>query len=126
MRHNNPIHIWFTLALFLLASVPAHAAHLHKEAEYRDAWCMGQTEVKLSDGSRADCVTTHYAIEIDFAQKWAEGVGQALHYARLTEKQPALLLIIEKESDWRFFKRALPTAQKHNIRMWYITPRRLK
>lgn len=123
MCPHHTIYCWLAVILF---ATTAHAAHLHKEAEYRDAWCMGQTEVKLSDGSRADCVTTHYAIEIDFAQKWAEGVGQALHYARLTEKQPALLLIIEKESDWRFFKRALPTAQKHNIRMWYITPRRLK
>lgn len=126
MRLNNSINCWLTLILLVLPPSISYAADLHKEAEYRDAWCIGQTEVKLSDGTRADCVTTNYVVEVDFAQKWAEGIGQALHYARLTGKQPAILLIIEKESDWRFFKRALPTAQKHNIRMWYITPRRLK
>lgn len=110
----------------LMISTTAHAAHLHKEAEYRDAWCMGQTEVTLSDGTRADCVTTNYAIEVDFARKWAEGVGQTLHYAWLTGKKPALLLIVEKETDWKYYNRVLPTAQKHNIRLWYITPRRLK
>lgn len=126
MRLNNSINCWLTLILLVVLPARSYASHLHKEAEYRDAWCIGQTEVKMEDGTRADCVTTNYAVEVDFAQKWAEGIGQSLHYARLTGKQPAILLIIEKQTDWRFFKRALPTAQKHNIRMWYITPRRLK
>ena len=109
----------------LMIATTAHSANLHKEAEYRDAWCMGQTEVTLSDGTRADCVTTNYAIEVDFARKWAEGIGQALHYALLTGKKPAVLLIIEKESDWRYFNRALPTTKNNNISLWYITPERL-
>jgi len=110
--------------IFLIT--PAHAGRLHKEAAYRDAWCIGQTEVKLEDGTRGDCITTNYAVEVEFAQKWAEGIGQSLHYARLTGKKPAILMIIEKETDWRYYKRALPTARKHNIRIWYITPKRLK
>lgn len=113
------------VCLTLATIATSHSAHLHKESEYRDAWCIGQTEVKLEDGTRADCITTNYAVEVDFAQKWAEGVGQALHYARITGKKPAILLIMEKETDWRFYKRMLPTAQKHDIRVWYITPRRI-
>ncbi len=116
----------FNIVCAIFVSVSAHASRLHKESDYRDAWCMGQTEVRLDDGTRADCITTNYAVEVDFAHKWAEGIGQSLHYARLTGKNPAVLLIVESEKDWCFYHRALPTARKHNIKLWYITPRRLQ
>jgi hypothetical protein len=108
----------------LLISV-AIATHVFPESSYRDAWCLGETEVRLGNGNRADCVTTNYAIEVEFAKKYHEGVGQALDYAQQTGKAPAILMIIEKESDWKYWDRLKPLAQKHNIRMWYITPRRL-
>lgn len=108
------------VSLLLINAV--HAAHLHKEAEYRDAWCQGETETILSDGTRADCITDQYAIEIDFAKKWSEGIGQALHYARLTGKTPGLALIIETEKDWKHFNRARKTAKKHGIKLWPIKP----
>lgn len=102
------------------------AAHLHPESAYRDAWCMGETEVIMSNGNRADCVTTNYAVEVEFAKKYHEGVGQALDYAQQTGKNPAILLIIETEKDWRYYKKLKPLAEKHNIRLWYITPKRLQ
>ena len=36
-----------------------------------------------------------YAVEFDFAEKWAEAVGQALYYALKTGKKPAVVLIME-------------------------------
>lgn len=101
------------------------AASLHPEAAYRDAWCMGETEVQLPSGSRADCLTTNYAVEVERAPKWHEAVGQALDYAQQTGKKPAILMIIERERDWKYWNRLKPLAHTHNIRMWYITPRRL-
>jgi hypothetical protein len=44
-------------------------------------------------------VTEKYAAEVDFARKWAEGLGQALRYARLTGKRGALVLICGSYSD---------------------------
>jgi len=115
------------LALITMAfAQSAHAAHLHPESAYRDAWCMGETEVRMPNGNRADCITTNYAVEVEFAKKYHEGVGQALDYARQTGKQPAILLIIENDKDWRYYNKLKPLARKHDIRLWYITPRRLK
>ena len=112
--------------VFLLFLSTAHAAHLHKEKEYQQAWCQGEMEVRMPDGTRADCVTKNYAIEIDFAPKWAEALGQALHYADQTGKQPAILLIIERDKDWRYYNRLKRTARKQGVKVWYITPKSIK
>lgn len=109
----------FFVSLFL-------AGHLHSEAAYRDAWCIGVTEVRLANGNRADCVTTNYAVEVEFARKYHEGVGQALDYAQQTGKIPAILLIIETEKDWNYYNKLKPLAEEHYIRLWYITPKQLQ
>ncbi len=112
-----------SLVTFIIST--AIAASHHPEAAYRDAWCIGETEVRLANGSRADCLTTNYAVEVERAPKWHEAVGQSLDYSQQTGKKPAILMVIERESDWRYWDKLKPLAQKHHIRMWYITPRRL-
>jgi hypothetical protein len=75
--------------------------HNTPESTYRDEWCAlhnGITEVKYSR-ARIDCVTPNYAVEVEFASKWEEAIGQSLYYSTLVHKQPAIYLIIEKESD---------------------------
>lgn len=47
----------------------------------------------LQDGTRCDCITATHAIEFDFAHKWAEAIGQSLHYAGLTGKRAGIVLI---------------------------------
>jgi len=116
------ILIGLPVLLVFTATLPAQAGHLHKEAAYRDAWCKGRTEVTLHDGSRVDCLTENYAVEFDFAPKAFEALGQAIHYARASGTDPAIVLIIEQESDWRFYKRVRRTAAKRGVKLWYITP----
>ena len=90
---------------FIIIALPVQAAHLHKEKDYQEVWCKqagGITEYVLDDGARVDCLTDEYAIEFDFASKWAEAVGQSLYYALKTEKEPGIVLILEKETDRRF------------------------
>lgn len=111
-------------ALGLIATT-AQAKHLHKEAEYRDAWCQGETEVRLPNGNRADCITDKYAVEIDFAAKYHEAIGQALDYADQAGKRPAILLIVEKEKEWRYVKKARVIAKKHRIKIWIIRPEQI-
>ena len=41
----------------------------------------GQVEVVMKDGTRCDILTATHAIEVDFAKKWAEAIGQSLNYA---------------------------------------------
>ena len=75
---------------------------------YVTQWCnsnFGRKEAVLWDMTRVDCLTKDYAIEFDFAHKWAESVGQSLYYAEMTKKKPAVVLILEKWSDLKYVKR---------------------
>ena len=78
------------------------------EAYYVDQWCtpsFGKKEFRLWDATRVDCLTKDYAIEFDFAKKWAESVGQSLYYAKMTGKKPAVVLILTDISDMKYVKR---------------------
>ena len=101
--------IWFAcLMIALLYSVQASAEREHYESWYQNIWCAannGLTEVVLEDLTRCDCVTATHAIEFDFGDNWAEAIGQSLHYANLTGKKPGIVLIIETESDEKYWDR---------------------
>ena len=110
----------------LIALTPSivFSGHLHLEKFYQEAWCKqagGMTEYRLDDGTRVDCLTDEYAIEFDFAPKWAESVGQALYYGLRTGKRSGVVLIMEKEGDGRYLERLNALAVGHNIKVW-ITP----
>jgi hypothetical protein len=79
-----------------------------KEAYYVNQWCseeFGQQEFVLVDKTRVDCLTKDYAIEFDFAKKWAESIGQSLYYAKMTGKKPAVVLILTDINDYKYVKR---------------------
>lgn len=78
------------------------------EAYYVTNWChpdFGRREFMLWDRTRVDCLTKDYAIEFDFAKKWAESAGQALYYGKMTGKKPAVVLILESPLDLKYVKR---------------------
>jgi hypothetical protein len=121
-----PPFVYWTLSaalLVLLALIivkPSAAA----ERDYQKAWCDahgGQMEVVLTDNTRADCVTNTHAIEFDFAPKWAEAIGQALHYAALTGKQPGIVLIMAP-GDEKFRSRLVTTTAAFCLRveLWEV------
>ena len=122
-RMNN----W--LLLFLIISTPflLGASKKHTERYYQKLWCekaKGIMEYVLEDGTRVDCLTKNYAVEIEFAKNWYEAVGQALHYARLSERKPAVVLIIKKKSDWRYYQRLRKVAREKGIKHWYMKANR--
>lgn len=75
------------------------------EKDYVNKYCSGFVEYMLPDKTRVDCLTDEYAIEFDYAQKWAESIGQSLYYAKKTGKKPAVALIVKKDSDKKYIKR---------------------
>lgn len=112
---------YIMIAIFI--PVLLNAAHLHKEAWYQDIFCTamkGQKEYRLPDRTRVDCLTEEYAIEVDFATKWAEGIGQALYYGYRTNKKPGVLLITEQGKDYKYVKRLQVVAEKEGIVIWLI------
>jgi len=78
------------------------------ESYYVNQWCtsdFGRKEAVLWDMTRVDCLAKDYAVEFDFAKKWAESAGQALYYSKMTGKKPAVTLILTSPLDYRYVKR---------------------
>lgn len=102
------------------------AAHQYLEKEYQNVWCKahnGATEYILNDKTRIDCLTKEHAIEFDFAQKWAESIGQALYYSLCTNKTAGVVLIMENpQKDVKYLTRLQEVAKKYNIKVWTMTP----
>lgn len=96
----------------------------HNEKYYQVKLCNdlgGVMEQSLLDRTRVDCLTDEYAIEVDFAKKWAESVGQSLYYAEMTEKKPAVGFIVrDTKNDKRHMKRLEVLAHKHGIKIFKI------
>ncbi len=110
--------------LFLFAAASVSAATLHPERSYQDHWCGrngGQAEFTLADRTRVDCLTDTHAVEVDFARKWAEAVGQSLFYAVSTGRAPGIVLIMEDPGDIRFLERLKAASRGTRIIVWTIT-----
>lgn len=120
------------LILLLIAILPVEAKRIYAEKVYQTQWCNqhnGEMEYRLSDKARVDCVTNTLAVEFDFANKWAECVGQALYYGRQTKKQPACVLIMENgEKDTKYLYRLRRAAYKKgvNMRTYTMKPEQIK
>jgi hypothetical protein len=52
-----------------------------------------QLEYELPSGGRVDCLNPNFAIEVEWAHKWAESVGQSLYYAAATDRKPGIILL---------------------------------
>lgn len=92
-------------ALVLFSCQSARAGHDHPEKFYQGLWCAsagGALETTPREGLRVDCETDSHAVEFDFANKWAEAVGQSLAYAGATGKWAGIVLILEEPGDVRF------------------------
>lgn len=101
MARIEPRRLLHTLAVLPLLLAPAAWAEEAEQFEPRNLeanhvafLCAGmETEVVLRTGARADCVSETHAIEVDFTRKWADAIGQSLHYAAVLEKLPGMILV---------------------------------
>lgn len=121
------------LTILLLSANWCIAKHLYSEKEYQTKWCdarKGQMEYVLKDKARVDCLTDKFAVEFDFAPKWAECIGQAVYYAKKTNRTPACVLIMENgKSDKKYLYRlryAVNKKQKIKFKIYTITPEKMK
>ena len=107
----------------LMLNASSFAAHLKPEKYYQTIWCNannGVMEYKLKDKTRVDCLTSKYAVEFDFGTKWAESIGQSLYYAQMTNKIPAIGLILEQPSDYKYYSRILHLCKNLGIELFPI------
>ncbi len=97
-------------------ALPAKA----NEAEIQACLCKGtQLEVQLKSGARADCLSDEYAIEVDPTEKWAEALGQSLHYAEQSGKRAMIYLYCKNGSNpsacYRHQLRLESTINAHHL-----------
>ena len=122
------------LLTVLLMSTKCYAKYLYLEKEYQAQWCNshnGKMEYRLNEKSRVDCLTDTLAVEVDFAPKWKECIGQALYYGRKTKRIPACVLILENgENDLKYLYRLRYTVynkkQIKEFKTFTIKPEQIK
>lgn len=115
--------ILIVLVLMLIASTAFSQLTKMRESYYQNGFATimkGQKEVVLFDGTRVDVLTDTFAIEVDFAEKWSQSVGQALYYGDVLNKKPGILLVVNGSNDERFVKRLIAVAIKHGITVWLM------
>jgi len=113
--------LFIPFILLFLSSCSSTQKH-YNEKHYQRLLCKklnGKMEYTLKDRTRVDCLTNTYAIEVDFAKKWAESIGQSLYYAQITHKKPAIALIVGKK-DTRFVKRVKKVARHCGIELFIL------
>lgn len=82
----------------------------------------GKVEHRLWDQTRVDILTDKEAIEIDFARKWAEAIGQAKYYAYVTGKDPAIILLItDRTRDGNYIYRCQTVCVREGITLYLET-----
>lgn len=84
-----------TSILVTTVALPVHGQELEKVRQ--EQLCAGMEMNRyLSNGTRVDCLTDDYAIEVDFSNKWAEAIGQSLMYAAELQRLPGIILVCQQ------------------------------
>jgi len=117
-----------SLIFILISCTPPEKIN---EKWYQERWCAlhnGKAEVRLKDNTRCDCILSDHAIEVDYARKWAEAIGQSLHYARMTGENAGILLIVEDNKDQKHLNRLKKVIGHHKlpIKVWITNQSDLK
>jgi len=108
--------MWSLILLLALQAQP------HNEVEwsaYLAEGLGGPTEVRLFDDSRVDILTETYAIEVDWAKKWPEAIGQSQYYGIITGKEPGVLILTkDAKADRKYLYRCLIVATRLKCKVW--------
>jgi hypothetical protein len=111
--------LFLAVLIGISGALPAEAGRKHLEAWYADALAeqlKAKTEVRMRNGTRCDVLAPAHAIEVEFASKWAESIGQSLNYAAQTGRGGAIALILESGSEEKYL-----TILRENI-AWHQLP----
>lgn len=130
-RLDDLLGLLCLVAMLLIAVGVLCAACLGQEAAPLNelAWCRKlapkygvppeRIEWPLWDRSRVDLLADTEAIEVDWAHKWPEAIGQANWYAIATGRAPAVLLLVkDPEAEARYIYRCTAVCQRLGIRLY--------
>jgi len=89
---------------FVLLLVSLSVSAQERESDYQKLIHQalgGKREVAVESGY-VDILTETHAIEVEFANKWKQAIGQALWYGLQTEHKPGIVLVKEYASDQKY------------------------
>jgi hypothetical protein len=115
------------LLVLLFACAAPHQQTLRTEKDFQMAFNetyfrgKAKMEVPVKYG-QIDLLTDDYAIEVDKLEKFHEAIGQALHYAKETDKKPAIAIFIvdHKPADKEKLKYVIWLCNTYKIKVWFI------
>ena len=111
----KPILIALSI-FFIIISIDSKAYSYHSEDYHVRTWCTtGIVEYRNQDFTRVDCLTKNYAIEFDFAHKYAEAIGQSLHYAIQTKKKAGIVLIMTSHKSIKYANRTKEIIKRYKL-----------
>jgi hypothetical protein len=85
--------LFLAIATLVGATFPS-CSEARDEAFWQRQYCEGmKLEEHLPSGGYVDCLSDEHAIEVEWAEHWAEAVGQSLYYAAETERRPGIILL---------------------------------
>lgn len=74
--------------------------------------------VTTYDGRRCDLVWAGRTMEIDWSNKWAQGVGQSLGYADALAGAPVLILLKRSRDDETDLHKAIGACRRGMLELW--------
>jgi hypothetical protein len=109
---QDPITLILMIITLLVSSLyhikPASGMYPVPDDFYKRNWCKeqhGAIDVKMSDGTTADCITSTHVVEFELAPNWSHAIGRSLYYSRETGKKAGIVLIIKDKDDLEDWQR---------------------
>lgn len=94
-----------TLVLFIHGLLawcqPATGTERPYQLWLNEHYFKGLLEQRVQNG-RVDIVNETYAVEVEFARNWKHSIGQALWYGMQTNRQPGIVLIMQKIEERKY------------------------
>jgi len=119
---NKTLPFYYFILILLCGGYIAYASHYKNKGterqyqDYANKELKGIVEKRLKDDTRVDIfIEGEYAIEVDFAKKWYEAIGQSSHYSLMTKTPPGVLLIIQTDDDMKYLKRCQKVCNHMSI-----------
>jgi hypothetical protein len=111
----------FVLIIMLLLSTICYA-QLPKQLEkyYTNKFATivkGKTQQYLSNKRYADIITDTFAIEVEYANKFPESIGQSLDYSMVTYKKAGILLIVNDKNDDKYVDELMEIIYYHKLQI---------
>jgi hypothetical protein len=101
------------MAGLMLLGTQAFASHRFPLSEYKNEICHGAVDYTVGEES-IDCLYSDIAFEFAYAHDWASALGRALYLAKVVDREPGVVLVLENDTDGIPARRFLRVVEELN------------